>query len=86
MGRQLPPASTPGQLRAKVGFISYLSKRTDTRSIATITDSLSGVAGLGSELLPGLSFSFPETNRSVLLCFEDCALNSQQFNKPWEML
>jgi hypothetical protein len=41
--------------------MSYLSKRTDTRSIATITDSLSGVAGLGSEALPGLAFSFPET-------------------------
>lgn len=45
-------------------YISYLSKRTDTRSIATITDSLSGVAGLGSEALPGLAFSFPETENT----------------------
>ena len=67
MGRQLLLASIPGQFRAKVGFIAYLSKSTDTRSIATITDSLSGAAGLGSELLPGLIFSFPETNCSILL-------------------
>lgn len=43
------------------GFPAYLSKRTDTRSMATITDSLSGAAGPGSEVLPGLAFSFPET-------------------------
>lgn len=49
------------EVRGGVCCISYLSKRTDTRSIATITDSLSGVAGLGSEALPGLAFSFPET-------------------------
>lgn len=67
MGRQLLLASTPGQLRAKLGFVAYLSKRTDTRSIATITDSLSGAPGLGSEVLPGLIFSFPETNPSVWL-------------------
>lgn len=54
------------QLRTKAGFTSYLSKRTDTRSMATITDSLSGAAGLGSEVLPGLTFSFPETSRSGL--------------------
>lgn len=59
--------SVPGQAREKVGFLSYLSKSTDTRSIATITDSLSGAVGLGSEVLPGLIFSFPETNHSVLL-------------------
>lgn len=55
------------QLWAKAGFTSYLSKRTDTRSMATITDSLSGAAGLGSEVLPGLIFSFPET-RVVQYC------------------
>lgn len=49
------------KLEVRFCCISYLSKRTDTRSIATITDSLSGVAGLGSETLPGLAFSFPET-------------------------
>lgn len=45
----------------------HLSKSTDTRSMATITDSLSGVAGLGSEVRPGLTFSFPETASSELL-------------------
>lgn len=40
---------------------AHLSKRTDTRSIATITDSLSGAAGLGSDVRPGLTFSFPGT-------------------------
>lgn len=53
-----------GPLRAEVGLAPYLSKSTDTRSMATITDSLSGAAGLGSDALPGLTFSFPETRRS----------------------
>lgn len=50
-----------GRASHGMGCASHLSKRTDTRSMATITDSLSGAAGLGSEVLPGLAFSFPET-------------------------
>lgn len=38
---------------------TYLSKRTDTRSMATITDSLSGAVGSASAGRPGLPFSFP---------------------------
>lgn len=53
-----------GPLGAEAGLTPYLSKSTDTRSMATITDSLSGAAGLGSDALPGLTFSFPETRRS----------------------
>lgn len=60
-------AAASGSSGAQAGSISYLSKRTDTRSIATITDSLSGVAGLGSEVLPGLTFSFPGTDCSPTL-------------------
>lgn len=65
--RAAAPGERPGWLWAKVGVVSHRSKRTDTRSMATITDSLSGVAGLGSEVRPGLIFSFPETNHCVLL-------------------
>lgn len=61
----------------KAGFTAHLSKRTDTRSMATITDSLSGAAALASEVLPGLTFSFPETSRSGLsLCRTGQALQT----------